>query len=88
MRPAVSIALALVALLVLADSAQSEPGEPTLMQKLEQFKENVKDFADTIGEKTKAALQELRDSEFSTKTRNWFSEHFKKVKEKLKDTFA
>lgn len=39
------------------------------MQKLEQFKENVKVFADNIGEKTKAALQELHDSEFSTKTR-------------------
>ncbi|XP_026516737.1 apolipoprotein C-I [Trachemys scripta elegans] len=88
MRPAVSIALILVALTVLADSAQAQSTEPTLTKKLENFQNKLQAFADSIADKTKAAFQELHHSEFSEKTRNWFSEQFQKMKEKFNEQFS
>ncbi|KAM9114744.1 apolipoprotein C-I [Pangshura tecta] len=88
MRPAVSIALILVALTVLADSAQDEPTEPTLTQKFEKFQNKLQAFAESIADKTKAAFQELHHREFSEKARNWFSEQFQNLKEKFNEKFS
>ncbi|KAG6923089.1 apolipoprotein C1 [Chelydra serpentina] len=88
MRPAVSIALILLALTVLADSAQAQPTEPSLSEKVEKFQNRLQAFAESIADKTKAAFQELHHSEFSEKTRNWFSEQFQKIKEKFNEKFS
>ncbi|XP_067411428.1 apolipoprotein C-I [Emydura macquarii macquarii] len=88
MRPAVPLALILLALAVLADSATAEVTEPTLSQKFESFQHKLQAFADGIAEKTKAAFHDLHHSEFSEKTRNWFSEQFQKLKEKLNEKIS
>ncbi|CAM4698874.1 apolipoprotein C-I [Caretta caretta] len=88
MRPAVSISLILVALTVLADSAQAQPTELTLSEKFENFQNRLQAFADSIADRTKAAFQELHHSELSEKTRNWFSEQFQKMKEKFNEKFS
>ncbi|KAH0631650.1 hypothetical protein JD844_006086 [Phrynosoma platyrhinos] len=84
-----SVAVVLVALSVMADSAEVQTvTEPTLTQKFERFQHEVQAFADRVGEKTKAAFQDLHHSEISNKTRNWFSETFQKLKEKFRAPFS
>ncbi|KAL8219747.1 UNVERIFIED_CONTAM: hypothetical protein K2H54_032717 [Gekko kuhli] len=89
MQLAVSIAVVLVALSVVTDSASvSVVEEPTLSQKFERFQGEVQTFFDGIGEKAKGAFRDLHNSEISTKARNWFTENFQKLKEKFKKTFS
>ncbi|XP_034976624.1 apolipoprotein C-I [Zootoca vivipara] len=88
MQLAVSIAVVLVALFVVTDSTEIGPTEPSLSQRFENFQSNVKTFIDNAGEKTKTALQDLHNSETLTKARNWLSERFQQVKEKVKATFS
>ncbi|XP_077192755.1 apolipoprotein C-I isoform X2 [Paroedura picta] len=88
MQLAVSIAVLLVALSAVTDSAEVSVTEPTLSQKFERFQEDVQTFFDDVGEKAKGALHDLHNSEISNKTRNWFAEKFRKLKERFQTTFT
>ncbi|XP_072836122.2 apolipoprotein C-I isoform X1 [Pogona vitticeps] len=90
MQLAFSVAVVLVALSVVADSAEDPvtSTEPTLAQKFEKFQHGLQTFAERVGEKTKAAFLDLHHSEIGNKTRNWFTENFQKLKEKFKATFS
>ncbi|XP_060114173.1 apolipoprotein C-I [Heteronotia binoei] len=87
MQLAISIAVVLVALSVVTESAEVSVTEPTLSKKFERFQEDVKTFFDNFGEKAKGALNDLHNSKISNKTRNWFSENFQKLREKFRTTF-
>ncbi|XP_008049984.1 apolipoprotein C-I [Carlito syrichta] len=57
--------------------AQGAPDGSSALDKL-------KDLGQTLGEKAREVIDRIKQSEISTKTRNWFSETLQKVKEKLK----
>ncbi|KAG8143521.1 hypothetical protein E2320_000737 [Naja naja] len=68
---------------VCSDSNEDGGNEPTIAQKFEKFQREVQTFVDNLGEKTKAALREFHNSEFSNKTRSWLSETFQKLKKRF-----
>ncbi|XP_054855275.1 apolipoprotein C-I [Eublepharis macularius] len=88
MQLAVSIAVILMALSVVTESTEVSPTEPTLSQKFERFQNEFRTFVDNVKEKTQGAFHDLHNSEFSNKTRNWFSEKFRKLREKIHTTFG
>ncbi|XP_061453584.1 apolipoprotein C-I [Rhineura floridana] len=90
MQISLSAAVIFVALSVVTAAAEVPVPmtEPTLSQKFEEFQHEVQSFVDNIGEKTKEAFRDLHHSELSTKTRNWFTENFQKLKDKFKATFS
>ncbi|XP_038623235.1 apolipoprotein C-I-like [Tachyglossus aculeatus] len=85
MKPILSLAVLVVALSVLSgpDPVVADQTESDVLSGFERFQAKVKDLADTLGEKTKAAFSELHDSDFSVKTRKWFADNFRKLKEKV-----
>nr|XP_056701937.1 apolipoprotein C-I-like [Euleptes europaea] len=88
MQLAVSIAVILVALSVVTDSAEVSVSEPSVSQKFERFQEELQTFVDDVGQKARVALHDLHNSELVNKTRNWFSENFRKMKEKFRTAFS
>ncbi|CAI5780961.1 apolipoprotein C-I isoform X2 [Podarcis lilfordi] len=88
MQLAVSVAVVLMALFAVTASAEVEPTEPSLSQRFENFQRNVQTFIDNAGERTKTAFQEFHNSEPISKARNWLSERFQQVKDKVKATFS
>ncbi|XP_026571265.1 apolipoprotein C-I [Pseudonaja textilis] len=84
MKLVLAVAVLLITLsAVVADSNEDGGKEPTLAEKFEKFQKEVQTFVDNLGEKTKVALREFHNSEFSNKTRNWLSESFQKLKKKI-----
>ncbi|XP_028920333.1 apolipoprotein C-I-like [Ornithorhynchus anatinus] len=85
MKPILSLAVLAVALSVLSgpDPVVAQDTVEDGLSGFERFQAKMKELADTFGEKTKAAFSELHDSEFSVKTRNWFADNFRKLKEKV-----
>ncbi|XP_023688963.1 apolipoprotein C-I [Paramormyrops kingsleyae] len=76
-----------IAVLVLAVIANSEAEEPTLEEQFAKFQNQMKDFADDVAVKTKSTLDQIHQSEFAAKTRNWFTEQFDKMKQKIDEAF-
>nr|XP_003230683.2 PREDICTED: apolipoprotein C-I [Anolis carolinensis] len=88
MQIVLSVAVVLVALSVVAGTDETPvANEPSLSQKLEKFKQEVQTFVDRVGVETKETLHDIRHSEFGNRTRNWFSEKFRKLKEKFRTLF-
>ncbi|KAI2655265.1 Apolipoprotein C-I [Labeo rohita] len=77
---------AAVLMLVLAVHTEAQE-EPTLEQQFAKFQTQVKEIADDLTEKTKTTFEQIENSEFAIKTKNWFTEQFEKVKQKLSETF-
>ncbi|XP_003799546.1 apolipoprotein C-I [Otolemur garnettii] len=48
------------------------------------FTRHLKEFGNTMGDKAREVIDRIKQSDIPAKTRNWFSETFQKVKEKLK----
>ncbi|KAG7469238.1 hypothetical protein MATL_G00126750 [Megalops atlanticus] len=80
------IALA-VLFLVLAAHTEAQEVEPTLEERFATFQTQMKEFAEDLTEKTKATFEQIHQSDFAVKTRNWFTEQFDKVKQRLDETF-
>ncbi|XP_018931191.1 apolipoprotein C-I [Cyprinus carpio] len=77
---------AAVLMLVLAVHTEAQE-EPTLEQHFTKFQTQVKAIADDLTEKTKSTFENLEKSEFVTKTKNWFTEQFEQIKQKMTETF-
>ncbi|XP_052000501.1 apolipoprotein C-I [Xyrauchen texanus] len=77
---------AVVLMLVLAAHTEAQE-EPTLEQHFAKFHTQVKEIAGDMTEKTKNAFEQFEQSEFAVKTKNWFTEQFDKMKQKLGETF-
>ncbi|XP_052003353.1 apolipoprotein C-I-like [Xyrauchen texanus] len=77
---------AAVLMLVLAAHTEAQE-EPTLEQRFANFHTQVKDIAGDLTEKTKNAFEQFEQSEFAVKTKNWFTEQFEKMKQKLGEGF-
>ncbi|XP_058051687.1 apolipoprotein C-I [Ahaetulla prasina] len=84
MKLVLAVAVLLMTLsAVVTDSNEDGGKEPTMAQKFEKYQKEIQTFVDNLGEKTKAALLEFHNSEFSNKTRKWLSETFQKLKKKF-----
>ncbi|XP_073703731.1 apolipoprotein C-I [Garra rufa] len=77
---------AAVLMLVLAVHTEAQD-EGTLEQQFAKFQTQVKEIADDLTTKTKTTFEQIEQSEFAVKTKNWFTEQFEKVKQKLSETF-
>uniref|UniRef100_A0A671Q514 Apolipoprotein C-I-like n=1 Tax=Sinocyclocheilus anshuiensis TaxID=1608454 RepID=A0A671Q514_9TELE len=77
---------AAVLMLLLAVHTEAQE-EPTLEQQFAKFQTQVKEIADDLTENTKTTFEQLEKSEFAIKTKNWFTEQYKKVKQKMAETF-
>ncbi|XP_072464085.1 apolipoprotein C-I isoform X2 [Notamacropus eugenii] len=87
MKPFLSFAV-LAALLYFVAGPSPAQASPSVAEDFQHFQEKVKELADTVANKAKETFTKIQESEFSTKTRNWFKQNFQKIKDKLDTTFA
>ncbi|MBN3313757.1 APOC1 protein, partial [Atractosteus spatula] len=83
MKLPVAIAVLVLVLAVHSDAAE----EPTIEERFANFHTQVKEFTSDLTEKAKTTFEQIHQSEFAVKTRNWFSEQFDKAKQKFEETF-
>ncbi|XP_058504082.1 apolipoprotein C-I [Solea solea] len=69
-----------VAVLMLAFVAYTEAQDEPLEDRFSAFTAQVAEMSRNLAEKAKANVQEFQNSEFATKTKNWFTEQFEAVK--------
>ncbi|XP_045901439.1 apolipoprotein C-I [Micropterus dolomieu] len=72
-----------VAVLVLAFVAYTEAQEETIEQRFSKFGEQMTQFGGDLAEKTKAAIEQIRNSDFAVSSKNWLHEQFERLKNKL-----
>ncbi|XP_056618719.1 apolipoprotein C-I [Triplophysa dalaica] len=77
---------AAVLMLVLAAHTEAQE-EPTLEQRFAGFHSQIKEIADDLTQKTKNTFDQIEKSEFAVKTKNWFTEQFEKLKQKMSESF-
>ncbi|XP_039629526.1 apolipoprotein C-I [Polypterus senegalus] len=73
MRILLIAALVLVAVIALAEAEE----KPILAQHFETIQTHMED----LGQKAREAFEKVQNSEFTSKTRNWFTEQFEKMKQ-------
>ncbi|XP_061110165.1 apolipoprotein C-I [Conger conger] len=81
------IAIAVLVLVLAANTEAQDAVEPTLEERFTKFGEQMQTLADTIKTKTMATVGDIHDSQFATDTRKWFTEAFGTMKDKLEDVF-
>ncbi|KAF6287512.1 apolipoprotein C1 [Rhinolophus ferrumequinum] len=83
MRLILSLPVLVVVLAMVSEAAtQSDPDLSS------SIPSKLKELGSALEEKVRAAIEHIKQSDFPTKTRNWFSETYSKVKEKFKTTFS
>ncbi|XP_030639645.1 apolipoprotein C-I [Chanos chanos] len=80
------IAIAVLMLVLVANTEAEE--EPTLEERFTSFGNQMKEITGDLATKTKDAFEKFHQSEFATKTRDWFTEQIEKVKQKMEETFS
>lgn len=75
-----------VLVLVLAAHSDAQESEPTLEQRFTQFQQQMQTLTDDLAEKTKTAFEQFQTSEFAVKTKNFFTEQFEKLKQKMSES--
>ncbi|XP_045844347.1 apolipoprotein C-I [Meles meles] len=61
---------------------------PAQAAPFERIPDKLKEFGNTLEDKARAAIETIKQSDIPAKTRNWFSETYNKVKERLKTAFS
>nr|XP_019610353.1 PREDICTED: apolipoprotein C-I [Rhinolophus sinicus] len=74
----------LVVVLAMVSEAASQPD----LELSSSIPGKLKELKNALEEKVRAAIEHIKQSDFPSKTRNWFSETYSKVKEKFKTTFS
>ncbi|XP_030651579.1 apolipoprotein C-I [Nomascus leucogenys] len=80
MRLFLSLPVLVVVLSMVLEGPAPAQGAPDVSSALDKLKE----FGNTLEDKAREVINRIKQSELSAKTRDWFSETFRKVKEKLK----
>ncbi|XP_072281570.1 apolipoprotein C-I [Pyxicephalus adspersus] len=83
MKLILAISVVIIALSVLPGPSSVQAEESSAKEKFDSFAESVKGVVNKGVEKIKNAYEGVRDSEFGTKTRNWFTDVGRKIKEKF-----
>ncbi|XP_052473463.1 apolipoprotein C-I [Carassius gibelio] len=73
---------AAVLMLVLAVHTEAQD-EPTLEQQFAKFQTKVMELTEDLTQKTKTTFEELEKNELVIKTRNWLTEQFEAMKDKI-----
>ncbi|KAJ8354777.1 hypothetical protein SKAU_G00223440 [Synaphobranchus kaupii] len=77
-----------VLFLVLAANTEAQNTDQTWEERMSVFGSDMKTFAEGIADKTKDVAQDIHNSDFATKTRDWFEKQIQKMKGKLDETFG
>ncbi|XP_059136551.1 apolipoprotein C-I [Peromyscus eremicus] len=88
MRLFISLPVLIVVVAMALEGPAPAQATPDLSSAFENLPDKLKEFGNTLEDKTRAAIEHIRQKGILTKTRTWFSETFDKVKEKFKTTFA
>ncbi|XP_075436729.1 apolipoprotein C-I [Ascaphus truei] len=81
MKPILAVSVIVATLCVLADTGSAQSPRPSLSERFDSFGSSVRDMAIKVGDKTKEVIKDLHESDLATKTRNWFSEKYQRVKQ-------
>ncbi|XP_038132245.1 apolipoprotein C-I [Cyprinodon tularosa] len=71
------------AVLLLAFVAYTEAQDDSIQDRLSTFRDQVTEFGKTVAEKAKTHFDTMRTSEFAESTKNWFTERFQQIKQKI-----
>ncbi|PWS23127.1 hypothetical protein DKP78_14770, partial [Enterococcus faecium] len=77
-----------VLVLVLAAHSDAQESEPTLEERFTQFQQQMQTLTEDMVEKSKTAFEQFHTSEFAVKSKNFFTEQFEKLKQKVHETFS
>ncbi|XP_077313348.1 apolipoprotein C-I [Lithobates pipiens] len=83
MKLILAISVVIIALSVLAGPTSAESEESPVKEKFDSIVTSVKGAANKAHEHLKSAYESARDSEIGVKTRNFFSDLGKKIKDKF-----
>ncbi|XP_035278815.1 apolipoprotein C-I [Anguilla anguilla] len=81
------VAIAVLFLVLAANTEAQDAQEPTIEERFQTFGNQMKAFAEDLSQKTKGVFEDIHKSDAAVNTRNWFTEAFGKVKDKLAETF-
>ncbi|XP_049629905.1 apolipoprotein C-I [Suncus etruscus] len=79
--------LLVAALWLLSEGPAPVQAAPDLSGTLEGIPEKVKEFGRTVEETTRSVYTRIKESEITSKAKNWFLEALEKVKETWKKNF-
>ncbi|XP_040183394.1 apolipoprotein C-I-like [Rana temporaria] len=83
MKLILAISVVIIALTVLAGPSSAESEESPVKEKFDSIVTSIKGAANKAQGHLKSAYERARDSEFGTKTRDFFSDLGKKIKDKF-----
>ncbi|XP_014876012.1 apolipoprotein C-I [Poecilia latipinna] len=73
------------AVLLLALVAYTEAQDDSLAEKFSNFGDQITEFGKNVAEKAKTHFDTIATSEFAENTRNWFSEKFRALQNKVNE---
>ncbi|XP_008850224.1 apolipoprotein C-I [Nannospalax galili] len=88
MRLFISLPVLVVVLAMVLEGPAPAQASSEVSSTLESIPDKLKEFGKTLEDKAREAIDHIKQKEIITKARNWFSETYGKVKEKIKTTFA
>ncbi|XP_037374070.1 apolipoprotein C-I isoform X2 [Talpa occidentalis] len=88
MRLILSLSVLLVVLSVVLEGPTPAQADPDISGTLESIPGKLKEIGKNLGQKARTTLHRIKESEFPSKARNWFSGVFHKIKERVKTTFS
>ncbi|NP_001183977.1 apolipoprotein C-I [Canis lupus baileyi] len=88
MRLILSLPVLVVVLSMVLEGPAPAQAAGEISSTFERIPDKLKEFGNTLEDKARAAIESIKKSDIPAKTRNWFSEAFKKVKEHLKTAFS
>ncbi|KAH0507549.1 Apolipoprotein C-I [Microtus ochrogaster] len=84
MRLFISLPVLIVVLAMALEGPAPAQVTPDLSSTFENLPDKLKEFGNTLEDKSRAATEHIKQKEFLTKTQAWISETLGKMKEKIK----
>ncbi|XP_037675830.1 apolipoprotein C-I [Choloepus didactylus] len=88
MRLLLSLPVLLVALCTVLEGPAPAQAAPDFQKTLETIPEKLKELGHTLEDKARTAFDHIKKSEIPAKTKTWFSNAFKKVRDTFADVFS
>nr|P0DPH3.1 RecName: Full=Apolipoprotein C-I; Short=Apo-CI; Short=ApoC-I; AltName: Full=Apolipoprotein C1; Contains: RecName: Full=Truncated apolipoprotein C-I; Flags: Precursor [Neogale vison] len=91
MRLFLALPVLVVVLAMVLEGPAPTQAAPEISSTFERIPDKLKEFGNTLEDKARAAIETIKQSDIpakTRKTRNWFSETYSKLKERLKTAFS
>ncbi|XP_004767701.1 apolipoprotein C-I [Mustela nigripes] len=88
MRLFLALPVLVVVLAMVLEGPAPTQAAPEISSTFERIPDKLKEFGNTLEDKARAAIETIKQSDIPAKTRNWFSETYSKLKERLKTAFS